>query len=186
MEPNQNQTQSANAYYSNNRKRSFFYSRVTVVTSMVVLVAALGINVYALYNQQTTTQSRASQPVVQKNLLPPLPTGCEYQQTDNGLAVVCGSPTPAQAAVALNVQLPQLPPQCSVQTSTKGNKIICTTSHAPIPTVPVTLPANCTPSGTTTVSCTQPNNQKATISLPALPEGCSYEASGSGYFVVCK
>ena len=181
--------ESAATYYDTKRKRSFLYSRITVVVSMVILVAVLAFNVNVLYSDKTALQSRASEHPNTNNL-PKLPKGCEYQPLNNGFQVVCETPTPAQAvapttsASAIAVKLPQLPPACSLQTFEGGNRIICTTG-VPIPTVQVPLPANCvTTTQANTVSCVA-NNQKILNPLPSLPGGCSYKQIGSQYFVVC-
>lgn len=176
----------AEAYYNQNRKRSFLFSRVTVITSMIVLVVVLAVNVSVLTSQErTTTQSRASEQANSQNL-PSLAAGCKYQQTKGGVTVVCLTVTPVKNAVPLNIELPKLPPQCTLQTTTFGNRIQCTDKNVPIPTVPVTLPSSCTTAGQpNTIQC-KPNNKKPSfIPLPSLPQGCEYIKVQSKYFVRC-
>ena len=183
MEPTQQQ--SASSYYNKYRKRSFFLSRVTVLTSMVVLIITLGINISLLNsNTKTTVTSHADTPSNPTKLLPTLPAGCIYQQTKGGLAVVCPTPTPT-IAVPINIALPQLPPQCTLSTATGGSEIHCT-ALVPIPTVAVTLPATCEITNQlNTVSCNV-NNQIVPVPLPALPGGCMYEQLAKKYYVMCK
>lgn len=181
--------QTAAAYYNNNKKRSFFFSRVVIIVSMVVLVIALGVNVVALYSNDTSTvKSHASAPEsqTQKALLPSLPAGCVYKQAQKGFAVFCPTPTPAQITSPVHVSLPNLPAQCTLETSTNGTSIRCTSPHDPIPTAPVTLPTNCiTTNQTNKVVCTDNQNQSAIYPLPSLPEGCSYALEAKQLFVVC-
>jgi hypothetical protein len=183
MEPTQQQ--SASSYYNKYRKRSFFLSRVTVLTSMVVLIITLGINISLLNsNTKTSVTSHADTPSNPAKLLPTLPAGCIYQQTKGGLAVVCPTPTPT-IAVPINIALPQLPPQCTLSTATNGSEIHCTTL-VPIPTIAVTLPATCEVTNQlNTVSCNV-NNQVVPVPLPSLPGGCLYEQLAKKYYVACK
>src|SRR5579864_2926042 len=122
MDPAQ---ESASAYYNKYRKRRFFFSRLTVLTSMLVLIITLGINISLLYSHDnSTTQSNAAGHENPQKLLPSLPIGCSYQQTTKGLSVVCPTPTPTEtaSAVSINVALPQLPPQCILESSSGGSK----------------------------------------------------------------
>lgn len=178
--------QSAQEYYNTNRKRSFLYSRLSVIVSMVVLVGVLGFNVNTLYNEQTSTQSQASTQPKTDNL-PKLAKGCVYERTNDGFRVVCATPTPSPliAKDTINVQLPQLPRECSLQAQANGSRVVCVT-RVPIPTVQVQLPLNCTVSTQpNTASCTK-NNQRVATPLPSLPGGCSYKQVGQNYFVVCS
>src|SRR5258708_1449589 len=102
--------QTASAYYKTH-KRSFLFSRVTVMTSMLVLVIALAVNISVLYSQdRSTTQSHASTPENQKNLLPALHAGCHYQPTKGGFTVTCPTaiPVATRSAVPINIILPKL------------------------------------------------------------------------------
>lgn len=182
MDPTQ---ESASAYYNKYRKRRFLFSRLTVLTSMLVLIIALGINISLLYSHQNSTiESHAATDQNPKKLLPQLPSGCLYQQTTKGLAVVCPTPT-SSSTTPINVALPQLPPQCTLESSSIGSKISCTTI-ALIPTVPITLPTTCQiASQSANVTCIQ-NNQQVTVPLPSLPEGCSYQSVLNKYYVVCE
>ncbi len=185
--PQEQVPQTAATYYNNDRKRSFLFSRITVMSSMFILVVALAINISLLSSQEkTSTQSRASVPQADKSTLPSLAAGCEYQKVKDGFTVVC--PTPTQiASVPIDIALPKLPPECSLQTSTTGNKIQCTTPHAPIPTVPVTLPISCTATNQTNiVQCTQGNKAPVMVSMPSLPEGCVYTLVANKYYVDCQ
>ena len=184
MEQTQPQ-ESASSYYNKYRKRSFFISRVTVLTSMLVLIITLGINVSLLTsNQKNTVTSHADTVSNPAKILPTLPSGCIYQQIKGGLAVICPTPTPT-IAIPINVVLPQMPPQCTITTTTGGNEVHCTTL-IPIPTVAVILPLTCV--GTNkldTVSCNV-NNQIVPVPLPSLPGGCLYEQIVKKYYVECK
>lgn len=187
MEQTQDPTiDSAEAYYTPNRKRSFLFSRISVVASMLVLVIALVINVSLLSAQnKTATQSHASEEPSTKNL-PSLPAGCGYQRVTKGFQVVCMTATPEPTnTTAINVQLPQLPPQCSLQTFEGGNKIICTTG-VPIPTIAVTIPANCTTIAQANILSCRDKGQNIMNPLPVLPDGCNYKQAGQNYFVVCQ
>jgi hypothetical protein len=191
QQPSQSQ-QSAESYYSAKRKRSFLYSRITVLTSMTVLIVALGINVSALISQErSTTESKAAAPENSIQSLPSLPKGCVYQQAKRGFAVTCPTPTPSAmtasaAAIPVDVSLPKLPPQCTLQTTTTGSKIQCITPHTPIPTVAVTLPASClTTTQANIIACKDTTNKTVTSSLPSLPTGCVYKIVANAAFVVC-
>src|SRR5581483_10616692 len=97
MEPSPNPLQqSASSYYNKYRKRSFFLSRLTVLTSMVILIITLGINISLLTShEKSTATTHADTPQNPAQILPTLPAGCVYQQTQKGLAVVCPTPTSA-------------------------------------------------------------------------------------------
>src|SRR5215469_10300629 len=119
MEPQQNPPQpqqSASDYYNKYRKRSFFLSRITVLSSMVVLVLALGINISLLYSHSANTiASHAAGHENPQTSLPSLSAGCEYQQVKGGFVVACPTATPTPAVtVPINVAIPQLPPQCNI------------------------------------------------------------------------
>lgn len=187
--PQEQPQQTAETYYDKNRKRSFLFSRITVVTSMLVLVVALTINISLLSSQErTSTKSRASAPVNNQKTLPSLHAGCEYQPTKNGFKVVCPTPTLKQTALApINIELPKLPPQCILQTSTNGNKIQCSKSHEPIPTVPVSIPVSCASTNQTTIlECREGTKQPVIVPLPPLPIGCDYAKIQTKYFVRCN
>ena len=185
--PQEEAPQTAATYYNKNRKRSFLFTRITVMTSMLVLVIALAINISVLSSQEkTSTQSRASVPQTDKSNLPSLAAGCEYQKVKDGFTVVC--PTPTQiASVPIDIVLPKLPPECSLQTSTTGNKIQCATPHGPIPTVPVVLPISCTITNQpNVVQCTEGTKKPVMVIMPTLPEGCVYTLVANKYYVDCR
>src|ERR1700722_5425663 len=185
--PSQQPQQSASDYYNKYRKRSFFLSRITVFTSMAVLIVALVVNISLLYSQEkNTTVTHADTPVNQTQLLPSLPVGCAYEQMKKGLAVVCPTPTPiptltaTTSAVPINVALPALPPQCTIETSSQGNNLHCT-AIVPIPTIAVTSPSTCqTGNQTNMLSCTV-NSKIVPVPLPSLPGGCSYQEVTNKY-----
>src|SRR6185437_16930427 len=111
MEPQQNPIQpqqSASDYYNKYKKRSFFLSRITVLSSMVVLIVALGINISLLYSHSTSTvASHAASSENSTTNLPSLPAGCDYQQVKGGFVVVCPTATPTPGpTVPINVALP--------------------------------------------------------------------------------
>lgn len=190
MEPN---LESAQHYYNPQRKRSFFYSRLFVVVSMLVLVVVLTINISVLYSEQrTSTTTQASNGQTQ---LPNLPQGCEYQSNGQGknVKVVCASATPVQkptstpnAVAPLTVGLPKLPAQCRYLISEVGYEVKCTVAQ-PIPTVAVTTPIGCELTsngpGSEALRCREGNNKPTP--LPTLPKGCEYKAIGTNYFVSC-
>lgn len=190
MEPQQNPTQSqqsASDYYNKYKKRSFFLSRITVLSSMLVLIIALGVNISLLYSHtQNTATTHAAEPENPQANLPSLPVGCEYQQIKGGLKVVCPTPTPTLAAsVPINVALPQLPPQCNLSSTSTGSEIHCT-SAVPIPTIAVTLPQTCeVTTQPNTLSCSD-NNKIVAVPLPSLPGGCSYILKANQYYVSCE
>src|SRR6266568_1571449 len=185
MDPTQ---QSAAEYYKKHRKRSFF-SRLTIISSMTILLVVLSINVSALYSQdKSTISSNASTPEnVEKNL-PSLPAGCVYQHIQGKVKVDCPKTAPTiVSTVPIDVQLPKLPPECSFETSTNGSKITCSSHTTPIPTVPVILPPTCVISyQQDSVACKNSSNQKVTVHLPSLPEGCSYSLVANNYYVTCQ
>src|SRR6266404_93516 len=171
MDPTQ---QSAAEYYKKHRKRSFF-SRLTIISSMAILLVVLAINISALYSQdKNTLSSNASTPENVEKLLPSLPAGCVYNHVNGKVKVDCPKATPTLTTVIpLNVALPELPPQCNLVTSINGSTIHCTTGHAPIPTVPVVLPPTCsTTNQPDAVTCKNTRNQSVTVPLPSLPAGC--------------
>jgi hypothetical protein len=181
--------QTAASYYNKHRKRSFLLSRIIVGVSMVVLVVALAINIAALSTQDnSTTQSHASSPQDIKKYLPSLPAGCKYKQTTHGMTVTCPTAVPTQIVnIPIKIALPQLPPQCQFATSPNGDEIQCSPSASPIPTVPVQIPTNCTPSDrANTLVCTDTNNSTFNFPLPSLPKGCAYQKLETNYFVVCQ
>lgn len=182
MDPTQ---ESASAYYNKYRKRRFFFSRLTVLTSMLVLIVTLGINISLLNSHDTSTiKSNAAGPENPQKLLPKLITGCAYLQTKSGLTVICPTPTLTQTE-PINVTLPQLPPECTLESSSAGSKVNCTT-RVPIPTVPVILPATCQiASQSANVVCNE-NNEPVAVPLPSLPGGCSYELVLNKYYVACE
>jgi hypothetical protein len=185
MDPAQ---QTAAEYYKKHRKHSFF-SRLTIFSSMAILLIVLAINISVLYSQdKSTTTSHAATPEQIEKLLPSLPQGCIYQHENGKVKVECHKPTPTIATIIpINVDLPKLPPDCSLTTSTTGSKIQCTDGNTPIPTVPVTLPANCTIANKpNSAACKNNSNDFVLVPLPSLPEGCSYKLVANQYFVVCE
>ena len=185
MDPTQ---QTAADYYKKHRKRSLF-SRITIFSSMAILIIVLAINISAFYSQsQSTTKSEASTPENIDKLLPSLPQGCRYKHANGNVVVDCAKTTPTVTVnVPISVSLPELPSQCSFVTSTDGSMVQCAPSHSPIPTVPVSLPSTCVAaSELNTVTCSYGNNQTVTVPLPKLPDGCSYTESANKYFVVCE
>jgi len=158
MEPN---PEPLSSYYNLSRKRSFFLSRFFVLTSLLILVIGLVVNISFLYSQQrTNTNSRAASSNPQSTL-PSLPAGCEYQQSGDNFKVVCPSITPAQHIIPINsitIELPKLPSQCSYETTTQGYVLTCISPKPPIPTV----------------------------ALPSLPEGCNYKKIGENYSIDCN
>jgi hypothetical protein len=184
MDPTQ---QTAAEYYKRHRKRSLF-SRITILSSMTILLIVLAVNISILYSQDTSTvKSNASTHENIEQMLPSLPAGCQYQHVGNNVIVDCPKASPTAAVkIPINVVLPELPPQCSFVSSTDGSAIQCTASHIPIPTVPVNLPSTCTvEKEPNTVTCTNGNNQTVTVSLPKIPDGCSYFLGANKYYVVC-
>lgn len=188
-QPEKDQIQeSAVSYYSKNRKRSFLFTRITVVASMCILVIALGVNIYALSSQnQGTYKSNAATKENPVKLLPKIPAGCKYQQLSGGLTVVCPTAAPTSEATSpINVVLPQLPPQCSLESTASGSAVQCSSPNVTIPTAPVTLPKSCTiASQPDTVSCVK-NGIQESVSLPSLPKGCDYNLVEGNYYVACK
>lgn len=181
--------ETAATYYNIHRKRSLLYSRAVVMTSMIVLVVALGINVALLSSQdKQTTNTHAATSSNPHGVLPSLPTGCLYEKVKSKLTITCPTIAPTDIAqIPIHIVLPQLPPQCSFSTSSTGNEIICTATHDPIPTIPVELPINCTASGSaTSVPCVNSANHKITVALPILPRGCIYQIGRGTLFVVCQ
>lgn len=194
MDPTQ---QTAAEYYKHHRKSSLF-SRITILSSMAILVLVLAINILVLYSQDAgSIKSNASTPQNVENLLPSLPAGCQYQHVGDNVKVYCQKAAPganvnsaaptSAVSIPLNVALPQLPSGCSILTSANGSSVQCTGAQVPIPTAPVNLPATCTVANEpNTVTCTYGNNQTATIPLPKLPDGCSYFLGAGKYYVVCE
>jgi hypothetical protein len=180
--------ESAVAYYNKNRKRSFLFSRITVVASMFILIIALGVNIYALYSQgQNTYKSNAATQENPIKILPKIPAGCKYQQVPGGLTVVCPTAAPTTAASPISVVLPQLPPQCSLESTGIGSAVTCTSSNVPIPTVIVPLPKTCTITNEpNTVTCRKNGNPVQTVQLPPLPKGCVYSLVSNNYYVSCQ
>jgi hypothetical protein len=180
--------QTAADYYKKHRKHSIL-SRITILSSMAILLIVLALNVSTLYSQdQSTTTTHASTPENIEKLLPSLPQGCHYFHVNNTVKVDCPKATPTAAiTIPINVALPQLPPQCNFVTSPNGSSVQCTQSHTPIPTVTVNLPATCTPAHEPdTVTCTDKNKQTLSIQLPKIPDGCSYVLQANTYYVVCE
>lgn len=178
----------ATDYYNKKRKRSFLLSRVTVFFSLAILVIALGVNLYALAAPNNSTiQSHAYQANPRKNL-PSLPAGCLYQQKAQGFAVVCPTGAPANTtSFPAGVVLPKLPPECNYQASASGSMIQCTTPHAPIPTSPVTAPANCITTPQANIMACKNNQDKIiAVPLPSLPGGCTYIQKANKDYISCK
>lgn len=148
--------ETATSYYNDKRKRSFFLSRIFVIVSMVVLVAALGVNISVLYQQQrTSTTSEASSANKQANL-PDLPKGCEYQSKGKGVIVVCPTATPEAI-------------QSAAPTVSSKSYTSC-------------VPG----SQKDTLSCVDEKNQTEVVPLPSLPAGCLYKLTGRNYIIDCN
>lgn len=183
MDPTQ---ESASTYYNKYRKMRFFFSRLTVLTSMIVLIITLVINISLLYShdKNTITTHAATEQNIQQ-VLPKLPVGCLYKKTNKNYEVECPTPTPAVDPISINVPLPALPPQCTLESSTSGSKIYCTLP-VPIPSVAVTLPSTCqTASQSASVSCIE-NNKQVLVPLPSLPESCQYKLLYGKNYVECE
>ncbi len=183
MDPAQ---QSAADYYQKHRKHSMF-SRITIISSMAILLIVLAFNINALYAQdKSTNQSHASTPQDIESMLPSLPAGCQYEHAGEKFKVTCQATPTISITANINVTLPELPPQCSFVTSIFGPKVECAPTHAPIPTVPVALPTNCTiAKEPQTVTCSTASNQTEKDPLPNLPDGCSYRLVANQYYVEC-
>ncbi len=187
--PQAQQTQqSAESYYNNNHKHSFQLSRATLIGSMCILLIALTFNVLALYSQNPNTLQSHAAGIKTEQVMPQLPSGCTYQHINGGMAVVCPQATPTpMPPVSINIALPKLPPSCNWQTTVNGNKVTCQGALVPIPTVAVTLPAQCSATDqNNVVSCKNTANQNVTVPLPSLPEGCVYALLGGQYYVACS
>lgn len=184
MEPTQ---QTAADYYKKHRKHSFL-SRITIISSMGILLIVLALNISTLYSQEQTTTTHASTGENVEALLPSLPPGCHYSHGNNKITVACAQATPTLAVtIPITVALPQLPPQCSFVTSPGGSTIHCAAAHTPIPTVSVTLPTTCSiAQKPNTITCIGENQQKVSVQLPTIPDGCSYVLQGDAYYVVCE
>ena len=155
---------------------------------MAVLVVALGVNILVLTTTKNSTlKSNAYSDTTSTQNLPALPQGCSYQKAANGLSVVCPTPTPTPlATIPISVSLPKLPDSCSIQTSASGSAIQCSTPNTPIPTIPVTLPANCTATPQADIAaCKNSDGKFVVVPLPALPDGCSYGLQGNKDYVSC-
>lgn len=186
MEPTQ---ETASEHYNASGKRTFLFSRITVMVAMIVLVLTLGINIVVLTSTHNNTiKSNAYSPANPEKNLPSLPAGCSYQQAKKGLAVVCPTATPTPiATVPINVTLPKLPPQCTLETSQSGSIIHCSTPQTSIPTVPVTLPTNCVTTPQATIAaCKDTEGKFIAVPLPALPGGCSYTLQSTKDYVACE
>ncbi len=111
-------------HYDASRK-SFLFYRISIGGSMLLLMTVLGINLYFLNtNEQTTTQSRASNN--EAPALPSLPPGCEYKNSTTGYVVSCATPTPEPS---LSNTTPTLPPQCRYESISEKEYILrCDTS----------------------------------------------------------
>lgn len=185
MDPTQ---QSAAEYYKHHRKRSVI-TRITILSSMAILLLVLGINISVLYSQdQSTIQSHASSPQDMVTLLPSLPSGCVYEHVNKKVKIDCLKATLTPTTnIPINVALPDLPSECSFISSTTGSAMQCTATHTPIPTTPVNLPTTCTIANKpNTVTCRYGNNQTVTLPLPKLPDGCLYFLGANKYYVVCE
>ncbi|MBA3723921.1 MAG: hypothetical protein H0W89_03420 [Candidatus Levybacteria bacterium] len=186
--------ETATSYYNHSRKRSFFFSRLIVIFSMLILVIALGINITVLYSEErTSATTRASAGDSQSNL-PALPKGCEYQSKEKGVIVVCPTATPelsptlaANPKFPISVELPELPAPCDYEASGDGLAVTCTSAAAVIPTVPVRTLTSCI-AGTEkdTLICHEASNEKVLVPLPPLPKGCEYQLVAKNYFISCK
>lgn len=187
---------SAQHYYNEARRKSFFYSRVFVIVSMLVLLVGLGVNITLLNTQQrTSTSSQAASNNNQDNL-PSLPAGCEYHTQNKNVTIACTTPSPSAAfalspapSYPLSIDLPALPSQCKYQTSHKGYKVACQSLQTPIQTAVVSLPSGCVPFYDATnflAQCTQQNGSKIKVNLPQLPEGCVYNRGESAFTITCN
>lgn len=188
-QPEKDQIQeSAVSYYSKNRKRSFLFTRITVVASMCILVIALGVNIYALSSQnQGTGKTNAATKENPVKLLPKIPAGCKYQQLSGGLTVVCPTAAPASEATSpINVVLPQLPPQCRLESMANGSAVQCSSPSIPIPTAQVPLPKSCTIATRPDAFTCLKNGTQETVSFPSLPKGCEYNLVEGNYYVACN
>ncbi|HVA97200.1 MAG TPA: hypothetical protein VND99_06095 [Candidatus Acidoferrales bacterium] len=187
-QPTEQPEQTATEYYNITRKRSFLFSRFTVITSMVILMVTLGINIFALASPNTSNiKSNAYQDNPEKNLPSP-PAGCSYQRTKKGLAVTCPTSAPTSAnEFPVSVVLPKLPPECNLQASESGSMIKCTSPHTPIPTTPVILPVNCITTPQANITACKNNEDKiVAVPLPSLPGGCSYTQQSNKDFISCE
>lgn len=180
--------QTAESYYNKQHKHSFQLSRATLIGSMCILMIALTFNILALYSQNTSTLQSHAQSTKTEQVLPQLPSGCLYQKVNGGMAVVCPKATPTpMPPVSINISLPKLPPQCGWQTTASGSAVSCGGTAVPIPTVAVTLPAQCAATDqNNSVSCKNSANQNVTVPLPSLPGGCMYALIADKYDVVCE
>ncbi len=186
----------AQNYYNSSRKRSFFFSRLFVISSMLVLLIALMVNISFLYSQErTSTTSQASSQNAQK-FLPSLPAGCEYEQIGKGFKINCPQISPTLAAKLANtatfpvdIELPNLPAQCKYQTSNGGFAVKCASPLPPVPTVAVNISPSCLATlegGPNTLACKDANNQTVQVTLPALPKGCEYKQITGMFYVDCN
>jgi len=180
--------QTAESYYNKHHKHIFQLSRSTLIGSMCILLIALTFNVLALYSQNPSTLQSHAQNTNTEQILPQLPSGCMYQKVNGGMAVVCPKATPTpMPPVSVNISLPKLPPQCNWQTTASGSAVSCGGTAIPIPTVAVTLPAQCAATDqNNAVSCKNTANQNVTVPLPSLPSGCMYALIANKYDVVCE
>jgi len=178
---------SAVTYYNTDRKRSFLFSRIMIITSMTILVVTLGINIFSLVSPNTATlKSNAFSTENPTKNLPILPHGCLYQQTQKSLIVICPTPTPMNTT-PINIELPKLPPQCSMQTSASGSAIQCTSPHDPIPTIAVALPINCIATPQVNIfACKNSEGKIIAVPLPSLPAVCSYTQQENKDYVTCE
>jgi hypothetical protein len=188
MDPAQ---QTAAQYYNTGRKRTFLFSRVIVITSMLVLLIALGINIFVLNAPNTSTvKTNAYYPSNPEKNLPSLPAGCSYQQAKSGMTVVCPTTAPAPAgssSAQIDVALPVLPSQCNFRTSATGDSLHCSAPNIPIPTIPVTFPDNCIATPQANIAaCKNTENKIVAVPLPSLPAGCSYELQAGADYVICQ
>lgn len=188
--------ETATSYYNHSRKRSFFFSRLFVVFSMLILVIALGINISVLYSEERTSATTRASTAANQSNLPVLPKGCEYQSKEKRVIVVCPTATPelsptlaANPKFPIAVELPELPASCDYEASGEGLAVKCTSTTAIIliPTVPVKTLTSCFP-GTQkdTLVCSEAANEKVIVPLPPLPKGCEYQLVAKNYFVSCK
>lgn len=186
--------ESISSYYNEGRKRSFFFSRLFVIVSMIILVVALSINISVLYSQDRTSTTSSADSGKNQTNLPSLPEGCEYQTIDKGVGVVCPTNTPqvrptlaANPEFPMNVRLPKLPSQCEYLNSANGVRVSCSSAQPPIPTVAVRALTSCTPGNKKdTLTCTDTKNQAVAVPLPSLPAGCEYKLVARNYFIDCN
>ena len=163
---------------------------------MFILIIGLSVNISLLNSNQTTSVTSHAASKDSDGTLPSLPPNCLYQTVNNKVEIVCPSPTPAPESekhavshVPIAIDLPQLPATCHYQTSNTGYVVTCANPQTIIPQSPVVLPTKCTTNPNTTdqsVSCVDSTNNAVTVTLPDLPQGCTYIKSQAGIVIACS